>query len=676
MSKLIYAHTSALAESTFTGINNPDQTMNEVYRSVAFTGDGYMYTHGKKFRLFNVDNAGLQGISFSAANGTVSLSIDGATIGSGDIIQSITGDGIVIPTTQNGATALTHKTYISSPGTYGANLQIPIITVDAYGHISAVSNGTEINVTKVQASPTTTLGTYYLTGVTNANLQNPVYHTGAYFDNAGNIYATNFYLNGSTLSTIFAPLAHTSVLATDQALGHVYLYDTYDSEKDIQSTFAATPKAVYAALTASKAYTDSILASQDAMVFVGTITHQGVITNHNSIVVEATDNTTNVTSVPYNAGWTFRFTSAGTFQGIEVEVGDMLIAVKDRNEVFDIDDWSVIQTNISGALTASSLLNGILYANNSRAIQSLALSNGVLTSNGSTLSFVNKNTLWRDIQVKGDSIGTNTLNLKQSGSVTLTVNNGEVTIGVNASDIISGGASLTLVKGNTSFVYQPSANATLNVGSKLTLRYDNDDCILEHESASVITGKLGKITTDGYGHISSIEEVTSLKNPNAFKIQNANSDVITYDGSDAAILKVVNGTDVNLTLATSNGVTTLTPSITHKYRPVQFLATASSSPTNLINTGDSTTLTLVGGENVSLRNTASNGDPLSAGTLVIDAEDTWRAVEAYKFVSNVMSRSSIGVATLKFSNNFIWTDNEIDLCWTEIDEEGRVTYVK
>ena len=99
MSKLIYAHTSALAESTFTGINVPDQTLNEVYRSVAFTGDGYMYTHGKKFRLFNVDNSGVQGVAFSAVNGTVSLSIDGTTIGSGNIIQSITGDGIVTATT-------------------------------------------------------------------------------------------------------------------------------------------------------------------------------------------------------------------------------------------------------------------------------------------------------------------------------------------------------------------------------------------------------------------------------------------------------------------------------------------------------------------------------------------------------------------------------------------------
>lgn len=676
MSKLIYAHTSALAESTFTGINSPDQTLNEVYRSVAFTGDGYMYTHGKKFRLFGVNNSGVQGIAFSATNGTVSLNIDGATIGSGSIIQSITGDGIVTATTQNGATSLTHKTYISSPGTFGANLQVPIITVDAYGHITAITNGTTIDVSKVKANATTTTGTYYLTGVTNGNLQNPSYQTKAYFDKDGNIHANNFYLNGSTLSTLFAASSHTSVAATDSVLGHVYLQDTYDSTKDVASTFAATPKAVHAALVASKAYTDAILASQDAMVFVGTITHQGVITNHNSIVVEATDNTTNVTSVPYSAGWTFRFTSAGTFQGIEVEVGDMLIAVKDKGSVFNINDWSVIQTNITGAVTAASTLNGLLYANNSRAIQSLALSNGVLTSNGSTLSFVNKNTLWRDIKVKGTSIGTNTLNLKQSGSVSLSVTNGEVTIGVNASDIIAGGATLTLAQGNTEFTYQPGSDSTLNIGNKLVLKYDNGDCILEHATATTISGKLGKITTDGYGHIASIEEVTSLKNPNAFKIQNASSDVISYDGSAAKTLKIVNGTDISLSLSTSNNITTLTPSITHKYRPIQFKASESGSATSLIATGANTTFTLIGGDNVTLRNTSAGGNALDAGMLVIDAEDTWRAVEAYKYASNVMARASIGVSTLKFSSDFIWEDSELDICWAEIDEEGRITYVK
>jgi hypothetical protein len=40
---------------------------------------------------------------------------------------------------------------------------------------------------------------------------------------------------------------------------------------------------------------------------------------------------------------------------------------------------------------------------------------------------------------------------------------------------------------------------------------------------------------------------------------------------------------------------------------------------------------LVGGNNVSLAKVNSSGEDLPAGTLMINAEDTWRNIEAYKF---------------------------------------------
>jgi hypothetical protein len=130
-----------------------------------------MYTHGKKFRLFKVDNnSGLQGLGFSITNGTAALQVDGTTIGSGSVIQSATDDNIVKHTLTNGVLALSHKTYLSQGGTFGANLTIPILTVDTYGHITAISNGQSIDVTKVQASQVSSNGNYYFTGVTNTNL--------------------------------------------------------------------------------------------------------------------------------------------------------------------------------------------------------------------------------------------------------------------------------------------------------------------------------------------------------------------------------------------------------------------------------------------------------------------------------------------------------------------------
>jgi hypothetical protein len=83
----------------------------------------------------------------------------------------------------------------------------------------------------------------------------------------------------------------------------------------------------------------------------------------------------------------------------------------------------------------------------------------------------------------------------------------------------------------------------------------------------------------------------------------------------------------------------------------------------------------VGGDNVTLTTTDGNGNPLDAGILKINAEDTWRAILAYKFAGGEFSRSSIGSGSLKFSNDFIFANDEIGLCWTEIDNNGRVTYV-
>jgi hypothetical protein len=180
------------------------------------------------------------------------------------------------------------------------------------------------------------------------------------------------------------------------------------------------------------------------MIFVGTIDSTGVIKAHNDNVLTAIDDTTTIAEIPYEVGWTFRFTSAGTFYAEKVEAGDMIIAVKDKGANFAIADWTIIQTNINGALTSTANLNGLLYASNSRNVQSLAFGSGVLKSDGSSIEFVNPNTLWRTIQINGTSIGTNIFNLKSGSNLSLTNDNGEVTINVSASGIISNSASLTL----------------------------------------------------------------------------------------------------------------------------------------------------------------------------------------------------------------------------------------
>lgn len=679
MSALIYSPTSALIEGTYEGIKNIDQSMNPVYRSIAFTGDGFVYTHGRKFRLFTVNNDVVQGLSFQIQDGLAGLYLDGTALGTGQVVQSITGDGVVNATTANGVVTISHSTTLNQSSTYGSATQIPIITVNQTGHITAIQNSGTIDVSKIRANATSTVGSYYPIGVTDNTLQNPLYNSNLFFDENGNIYATNFYIGNSALSTLFAPVSHTSVYATGSTYGHVKLSDSPNVLYDTNEHIAATPKAVSAGIETANQYAQDLFAAQDAMVFVGTLLADGTITSHNAVILPtAVDNTTNISSLNYKVGWTFRFTQAGTFNGEDIEIGDMLIAVKEKTSDFNLDDWTVIQTNISGALTATSNLNGLLYANNSRVVNALALSSGILKYDGTSLSFVNPNTLWRDIQIDSSSIGTNVLNLVAGNAVSITETNGQVTIGVSATNIIQSTAPLTIEQGQVSFVYKPNASATLTIGSKLTLEQDeNENYILKHSLGTAFTNKLGSITTDNYGHVTGITEVSSLQNPYSLTIKTNNSTALEYIGSTAKTLVFKDGGDVEFTNTTENGNIIIQAAVSHKYRAVQFYSNLDASEaTPLLANNVNTILTLVGGANVSLSKIAPNGDDLPAGTIMINAEDTWRNIEAYRFQSNVLNRASIGSQQLNFSSDFIISNNELGITWTEIDENGSITYVR
>ena len=677
MSKLIYSQTSALIEGTYQGIKNRDQAVNPVYYSIAFTGDGFLYTHGRKFRLFNVVNDEVEGVIFQIQRGVAGLYIDGTSLGTGNVIQSITNDGIITSSITEGVATIGHAEFLTEnqASTYGSSTQIPIITVNKSGHITAISNSTTIDISKIRADATTTTGQYHPVGVTNNTLQNPLYQNNFYFDGQGNVHANNYYIGNNALSELFAPLSHTSVYATDTTYGHVKLSDIVDDTKGVNEHIAATPKALSAAIATANQYSEDLIAAQDAMVFVGTVEANGVITAHNDVVSPGiVDGTSTLANLDYKVGWTLRFTSAGTYQGQEVEIGDMIIAIKKRGDNFSINDWTIIQTNISGALTATSNLNGLLYSGGSRVVSALALSNGVLKSDGSTLSFVNPNTLWRDIKINNTSIGTNPFNLIAGTNISLTVNNGDITVSAGASDILAASYYLTIAQNSVEFKYKPNAASTLQIGGGLSLTTNNSAYTLSHATGTTITSKLGRITTDQYGHITSVEEVSTLPNPNALVFKdNAGNSILSYSGSTTTNFVFANGTDVGFTFSTNNNEQVITPTITHKYRGVQFYPTSSSeSPVSLLANTVNTVLTLVGGNNVTL----STSQNLSEGTLIINAEDTWRNIETYKFQSNLFSRSSIGDTTLKFSDDFLFGGDEIGIVWTEIDDDGRVTYVK
>ena len=89
---------------------------------------------------------------------------------------------------------------------------------------------------------------------------------------------------------------------------------------------------------ATTAFVQNTLSYADAMIFKGTIGAAG-------------DSPT-VTSLPntHNAGWTYKVITAGTYASKTCEVGDLIICVKDGTAAADAD-WTVVQTNIDGAVT-------------------------------------------------------------------------------------------------------------------------------------------------------------------------------------------------------------------------------------------------------------------------------------------------------------------------------------
>lgn len=84
-------------------------------------------------------------------------------------------------------------------------------------------------------------------------------------------------------------------------------------------------------------YVGDAIAASDAMIFKGTIGTGGTVT---------------ALPTTYKTGWTYRVITAGAYAGQKCEVGDLIIALVDRDGTGNLDsDWTVAQTNIDGAIT-------------------------------------------------------------------------------------------------------------------------------------------------------------------------------------------------------------------------------------------------------------------------------------------------------------------------------------
>lgn len=227
-------------------------------------------------------------------------------------------------------------------------------------------------------------------------------------------------LNSKSVDEIISVLNGTGNASTK---GLVKLSDAInDTTNDASKGIAATPKAVSSALEAAKNYADEQIsagfAANDAMVFKGTIAADGTITSSDTTI---TNKKISVIT-GYSAGWTFRVTATSTSAlwsndtTTKVEAGDMIVAVKDYGTSNTASDWSIVQSNLIGAVTAENqtlTADQLVVGNGTQKVKILAAG-----SAGQVLTIVNGKPAWAALPAEQDT--TYTFTSGTNGSFTVT----------------------------------------------------------------------------------------------------------------------------------------------------------------------------------------------------------------------------------------------------------------
>lgn len=684
MAKLIHSSTLAAFKTAFP--NWSQKTGNDAYSSIAFTDDGYLCTHGLVFKIALDSITNPYNLALTAENNTLSVSVGGYA----DTLSLIGTSPITVTGTDSSIT-ISHNTSLSQAlsgiGSYTApTITLPSISVDTYGHVTGLTSSTvNINIVGQTSDTTTTSNKYLLFGGTNNSETN--FNSNIYvIPSTGVLSATTLQEGGTSISSKYAVKDHASSattygLGTESLYGHVKLSDSYNSTNKVSSGIGVTPYAVYQAYLDAVAAAKQLLSSNDAMQFVGTLSNTGVIKTYNSgVITQAiTTGTTNISALTsYSAGWSWKVddTTAGTISGIgEVEPGDMVICVKDiTSGTYSASDWTIIQGNITGAVTTGSNAtvlteNQLVVGAGSHLAKTLAagsdsyilkMSGGVPTWSAIT---------WRPISINSTSFledNATALNLIAGNHISLTTGtNGAVTLATTGLLATSDVLALTINSSSNSVsgTYNPSSTAaTLTVGGGLTLSSSSSTYTISHNTYTNRASGAYKITVDSYGHVSAVSALSSLS-----ILNNSAASVAAFNGGSDLSLKFVNGTDISLLPTLSSGVVTITPSITHRYRAISFIGTSgTTTATSIYGETTSGTLTLKAGDNISMTN--------ASGILTINSSytNTWRDVKAYD--TSTRTQSSIGTSILSFGEGLGWSSNTLDIVWAEVDSTGAITY--
>lgn len=695
MSKLIYASSLNTFKQTF-----PDWESNSssIFKSIAYTNDGYMYTHGKIFQMGVFGDENPYGLNLTLDKQILTVTVGGGTKSiSLPLIQVLSGsqDSLQVNTLEGIAT-IKHLDIFGTQQIIGPQqessdiISIPKFTVSKSGH---VLNSTLITATlnRVKVTQGNNVQKAYITFGQDESTQELKYTPNIYanlFD--GSISASSFIQNGKILSEIYAPKEHASNdtiygVGNNTLYGHLRLSDNINLQSGVSGGYAATPKAVYDAIITSKQYADNILQISDAMLFVGTITGNGVISSYNNNVIkqQIIVNTTNISQLTtYRAGWTFKVIDSGYISGIgTLESGDMIICIRNYDTSFKGSDWTAIQANIDGTITAESLTpNTLIIASGTKSVTSL--------SNGTYGQYLTISSTgipeWKSVGVNMRAIKFNNqeflpsgnstaLNIVSGAGISVNGNPADGTLTISNTGILNT-YSLSIYNEDTSIgEYQPKSEQKILKASRgISISLNDSIFTVGHLSSGKSKSEgLYRITIDEYGHVTATSQVTSL--PSAQKLaflNNNGSEIDNYIGSTQKSLKFVNTTDLIFNLATSNNIISVTPTLTHRYRPIAYQSNQAQSPTDLFNDTNNSKLTLKAGQGIDISN--------NSGILTIQSVFSQRDITAIP-TSRSSGFVSIGQDTLQFGSDFRSQDNgttsSIQLGWAEISSDGTITYI-
>lgn len=661
MAKFIYAKSKAGFDTAY------GSSLEAIDKSIAFMEDGWIWTHGKFFRL-HPENWSL---TATASGSTVTVKDGDNTVFSFDRgVVSVTASDLITASTSNGAVTIKHNTLsgnaavtVGPTANASTSIVVPQITFDKYGHYSSVQNRTA-TLNQVLSAPIATAANQYLVGSANAaSNTGSLNKVSSIFFNAdtGTLNATVFKENGSILADLYAPKSHTTVKATGSTLGHVTLSDSIESTSGAGAGIAATPNAVKQVYD----YAKSILSAGDAMLFMGLIGGSAKITGKPEVNDKTFTSLTN-----YAAGWTFKVQTAQTIPNIgTLEVGDMIIAIN-SSATYKAADWTVVQADIDGAVTAGATLttDQIVLGAGTKTVKSLVAgtSGQVLQSNGvSAPSWVSK--WYRQINVNGTSVlgGTSStaVDFIAGTGISITNASGKLTFATTLSNFTLGGVA-----------YSPTGSA-VTIGLNRGLSMVSNNIGHSNSITAQTSTALRSIAYDAHGHITASTVVTALPTPNkiSFSDGKATPTKIDFDGSATRNIKFLPATgDIKINAEVSGTDLTYTLGLTHRYRPIAIQGTAgSATETSVFNDTTATKLTLKAGSNITMTN--------ASGVVTINAKDTadtWRDVHAYSIsgTSTEVLSKSISTAALKFASDFIWADNELNIGWAEVAANGTITY--